>query len=424
MHVLIIPSEEFLPPTSHLAGIFQLHQARALASAGHRVGLLSVRLVYSVPMLLKGALTRLIGGAGSPMLPKGSAGSLLSLLWRKIFRGSGFISCEQTAGFPVVRVEGIYWLWPSPRFDHQGWLAAGRAAFAEYVERHGRPDVIHAHNALYAGLLAQSVSRVSGIPYVVTEHSSYLTRKLYPLRVMRRAARCFSDAAGFAVVSKWLGRQLEEIMGTEASRWRWIPNVVDPELESLPISRRVAEPFTFLTIGDLIPIKDQHTLLRGFAEGGAALADCHLRIAGDGAEEGPLRALATELGVSDRVEFLGRISRDRVAQELDHCHCFVLTSRMETFGVVLIEALSRGRPVITTECGGPQDVIGESNGRLVPVGGIHELAEAMVWMRGHDDGFDPDELREDVAKRFGPDALVRNLNECYRTAVKGTIEHV
>ena len=94
---------------------------------------------------------------------------------------------------------------------------------------------------------------------------------------------------------------------------------------------------------------------------------------------------------------------------------------METFGVVLIEALSRGRPVIATKCGGPQDVIDESNGLLVPVGGIQELAEAMVWMRGNSNRFDPAELRADVVKRFGEEALVRNLDECYQTATKGAV---
>lgn len=421
MHVLIIPSEEFLPPSSHLAGIFQLHQARALAAAGHRVGLLSVRMVYSVPMLLKGALIRLVGGNGSGKLPNGSAGSLLRVLWRRLFRPREYVACEEVAGFPVVRVEGLYRMWPSPRFDHQGWIAAGRAAFSEYVDRHGRPDVIHAHNALYAGLLAQILSRASGIPYVVTEHSSYLTRRLYPASVMRRAASCFAKAGVFAVVSKWLGRKLGEAMGSDVAGWRWIPNVVDPELGLLPVCTRTTDPYTFLTIGDLIPIKDQTTLLRGLATGGPGLADCRLRIAGDGAQEGMLRALAAELGVSARVEFLGRISRERVAQELDLCHCFVLTSQMETFGVVLIEALSRGRPVIATKCGGPQDVIDESNGLLVPVGGIQELAEAMVWMRGNSNRFDPAELRADVVKRFGEEALVRNLDECYQTATKGAV---
>ena len=266
MHVLIIPSEEFIPPESHLAGIFQLHQAKVLTRRGHKVGALSIKQVYSIPMLLKGALQRMLGMKGSAKLPLGNAFHLIQILMQRVFVPEESVTEDVVNSIPVTRIEGVYYCWPSLRFDYLGWVAAGKIAFEAYIRKHGRPDVLHAHNALYAGLVARSVSRSSGIPYMITEHSSYLARLRYPKPILRRAGLAIADAGSFATVSESLGRQLTEGLGSCASGWTWIPNVVDPKIEEAPLCEITpSTAIRFLAIGSLIPIKDHATLIRALA---------------------------------------------------------------------------------------------------------------------------------------------------------------
>mgnify|MGYP003503500790 CR=1 FL=1 len=85
-------------------------------------------------------------------------------------------------------------------------------------------------------------------------------------------------------------------------------------------------------------------------------------------------------GKNEQIIFLGALSRDDVAKWMNKCDCFVLPSRYETFGVVYIEALASGRPVIGALNGGAEDIINNLNGYLVPIDDIDKLAEKMLEM--------------------------------------------
>ena len=93
-HILVIPSEEFQPPESHQAGIFQLHQCLALKNAGYQVGVISIKQEYSLPMLLKEIFFRLIGNPAREKLAKYRLLDLPLLLYDKLFRLDRFISKE------------------------------------------------------------------------------------------------------------------------------------------------------------------------------------------------------------------------------------------------------------------------------------------------------------------------------------------
>lgn len=418
MHILIVPSEEFIPTESHLAGIFQLHQARALIAAGHKVGVLSVKQVYSGPMLLKGILRQMLGLNGSKKLPAATSWHLLKLLIKKMFSVSEFVREEEVESIPVTRIEGFYYLWPSLLFDHYGWIIAGRTAYAAYSKVHGRPDIIHAHNALYGGMLARSLNSQHGIPYMVTEHSSHLARQLVPKVLVKQAARCYSKASTLGVVSPSLGEKLAVVVGNTAHNALWIPNVVDPACADCQAKRAPQSPFRFLAIGSLIPIKDHVTLLKGFALFSEQLGGAILSIIGDGDEVKSLQENIEILGLTGHVRLLGLLPREKVFEEIDKAHCIVLSSLLETFGVCLIEGLARGRPVIATRCGGPECFVNDQNGKLINVGDYKELGMAMIWMRNNIEKFDPKDLQRDTLQKFGSTALTRKLELIYQAAIK------
>ncbi|SHL76545.1 Glycosyl transferases group 1 [Paracoccus solventivorans] len=141
-------------------------------------------------------------------------------------------------------------------------------------------------------------------------------------------------------------------------------------LWGVPPGRRI------LTVGNLKEVKNHPLLLRSFAQIGDAQA--RLMILGQGGNEGKLRALAEELGIIGRVIFAGFHADP--APFYASADLFVLSSDYEGFGNVIVEALSFGLPVVSTDCpSGPAEILdGGRFGRLVPVGDAAALARAMA----------------------------------------------
>jgi glycosyltransferase involved in cell wall biosynthesis len=129
-------------------------------------------------------------------------------------------------------------------------------------------------------------------------------------------------------------------------------------------------------VGRLHPDKDQATLIKGFAQALPQLpAGSLLAIMGSGKLEESLKSLASELGVSDSVRFLGQVVNGR--NYFKAFDVFALTSDHEPFGMVLLEAMAAGVPVICSDCGGGREVVVDS-GRLFPLGAAAALAQTLI----------------------------------------------
>ena len=160
-------------------------------------------------------------------------------------------------------------------------------------------------------------------------------------------------------------------------------------------------------------MKGHDHLLRAFATHFRGDPGVRLRIGGDGPERWRLEALAAELGLEKQIDFLGWLGRDQVVREMQHANVFVLPSRYETFGVVLIEALACGKPVIATRCGGPERIVHDGNGILVSPESHTELADAMQRLRVTTSEFDSKAIRADCLTRFGEQRVIGQLGELY-----------
>jgi glycosyltransferase involved in cell wall biosynthesis len=153
-----------------------------------------------------------------------------------------------------------------------------------------------------------------------------------------------------------------------AERIETLYNRIDVEaVQAEQVSREVAREHLGLpqdawvvgNVGRLHPDKDQATLIRGFAQALPQLPDGSLlAIMGTGRLEAQLKALAAELGVSEAVRFLGQVPNGR--RYFKAFDVFVLTSDHEPFGMVLLEAMAAGVPVLATDCGGAPEVVGEA----------------------------------------------------------------
>lgn len=422
-HVLVLPSEEYLPERAPLAGIFQQHQIDAMRSFGQfNFGVISIRLRYSVTMYARALAHALAGRRVDNELGNQSPGSLISDGAKRLFAPQLFFE-EDNAPYPVVRAQGLYLTPPSPHLDHHWWVRAGWQAFDRYSSRFGRPDLIHAHNAINAGLLAERINRRTGIPFVLTEHSSYYHQGLVPGSLKRGVATVFSKAAAALVVSETLRESVEKFLGPtslSASALSVMPNVLPPGFEDtdeIAVYQGGGQPFSFLCVASHLPIKGLDTLLRAFSLLVQHNANCRLRMVGQGPLSAQLHQQARDLGIGEQVDFLGLLSSASVRREMLASNALVVSSRYETFGVVAIEAMACGLPVVSTKCGGPEEVITETTGLLAESNSAESLAQAMSRLIETHERYQPTDIRSSAVARYGRAAFGAQLSAIYRTAL-------
>ena len=377
MHVLFLPSS-YPDSDRPIKGIFFREQACTLRSAGFNVGVVTSKIEVGTT--------------------------------RKVER------------YNDDGIETIFgYVPPLPTLFGMGNLALLTASFyklfREYEARYGTPDIIHVQSAVSSGPAALQIFRRCGVPYVITEHSSGFEREVIRPLHLALLRKVFESAAGLAVVSPALGEALERTIGRCASSWKWIPNMVDP-LFFRPAGAHTGTPFRFLNVGWLEKYKGHDDLLRAFAIAFTDKDDVELSFGGDGELSNYLRDLSSDLGIQRRVKFLGVLSRSEVLSQVQSCDAFVLPSHVETFGVVLIEAMACGKPCVATACGGPQHIVDDKSGFLVPVGDVKALASAMTELRAKIDSYDEVRIRERCLEKFGPERLVENLTNLYEDALK------
>ncbi len=138
-------------------------------------------------------------------------------------------------------------------------------------------------------------------------------------------------------------------------------------------------------------------------------ADWSLDIAGTGPAEQMLRSLADRLGVADRVRFLGFVSRDQVRSLLRSCGVYVMPSANEAICLAVLEAMACGASVVLTRIRAFEQIVTDGvNGRLVPVGDVEAIAEAIedAWVRREAFGA---AARDTITEHFDVTVLYRDL---------------
>ena len=390
MHTLIIPS--WYPSTpDDVNGIFFRLQAQALQRSGVKVGVIAP--------IFRSFRTQ----AKTAFNPKNYG-----------------IRTYIDKDVPTYVYDSMFFFPRIPHIDRKREIAASMKLFRRYVAVHGMPDVLHAHCVNSGGIIAYEIHKATGIPYVITEHSTTYARKLirnWQRPLMYAAAQ---NAACRLAVSRDFAELLkEEYRGLE---WQYVPNILSASFEA-PIDladKPANEDFTFCSVAHLQHKKGYDILLPAFAEAVKAYPNLKLKIGGGGYEEFKLHRLAKDLGLENNVIFEGRLKNEEVLELMYQSDAFVLASRHETFGVVFIEALAQGLPVIATRCGGPETIVNPSNGLLVDVGDQKSLTEALISLYRNRKKYFPRLLRENCLKEFGERPVTEQIISAYNKALGTT----
>ncbi len=388
MHALIIPS--WYPETpDDVNGIFFRLQAQALQRSGVQVGVLA-------------NMFRSLRNQAHTVFNK---------------EGYGFSEYVE-ADIPTYAYKSMLFFPKVPYLDRNRRIAAGLKLFHRYVAKHGKPDVIHAHCLNEGGLIAYKIHQLTGIPYVITEHSTTYARNMiqsWQRPLMQKAAE---HAAARIAVSRDFAQLLKkEFQGLE---WQYIPNILSAQFEAfVDLDNKPAnQDFTFCSVAHLQHKKGYDILLPAFAEALKTHPNLKLKIGGGGYEEPKLHKLAKDLGLENSVTFLGKLKNNEVLDLMYHSDAFVLASRHETFGVVFIEALAQGLPVIATRCGGPESIVNEDNGLLVNIEDRQALTNALITLYEHRHQYDAKSLREHALKEFSGDAVISQIKDIYQTVTQ------
>lgn len=322
-----------------------------------------------------------------------------------------------------------------PKDDLLPYMAEFGQALARRWLDEGAPDIVHAHFWM-SGLAAEEATRVVPVPRVQTFHALGIVKRRHQGDVDTSPAQRIDVEAHLArecdlVVATCEDEKAELIaMGTPAERIHVVPCGVDLATFRLDVTAEASTRPRIVTVTRLVERKGVDTVIRALE----SLPEVEYVVAGgpdarcldDDPEVQRLRGIARECGVADRVEFRGRLSRDAVAGLIASADVVACTPWYEPFGIVPLEAMACGRPVVASAVGGLLDTIEHGvTGFHVPA--RHPGATAMAIERILTDEDLAGSLsaagRERAERRYGWTEVARATLEAYDSVLARARAH-
>jgi Glycosyltransferase len=305
----------------------------------------------------------------------------------------GAAAFDRGESYPVHR---------QPFYFNEANRFSNQVRWARWLTDYGRDfvDVIHCGNIRPVGYAVSWTHLRRKIPYIVYVNGGDLLREQVKARksALKRstARRILGQAAGVAATSKWVADLTRSVM--EQVGVRKIPPIAaldlgtDPRIFSptkntgrLRATWRVGNAPIMLTVARLVPHKGQDTGIRVLAGLSTEFPELRYVLVGEGHYESQLKALATELGVADRVVFAGAISDSDLPEAYATSTVYLGPSRLdntinvEGFGISFLEASASGIPVVAGDSGGVRSAVRDGiTGIVVPSQDVALMSAAVA----------------------------------------------
>ena len=303
---------------------------------------------------------------------------------------------------------------------HRKAFANGIQKLYDQYMKGNKPDIIHAHCCVWAGYAAMKLSGQIGVPYVVTEHATLFQLHRDEISAGNNAIiqQVYQKAARVICVSRAFARLIESYR-TDIDV---VGNVVNCDIFTPPKVSKNHNEIRFLTVCYMeeeaqLYKKGMDILIQSWTEIVKENTNVKLVIGGGGKAVQKVVDWTKEYHVTDSVEFLGTLNREQVVEQMQMCDCFVLPSRYETFGVVYIEAMACGKPVIAVANGGPDDFVKDFNGMLIKPD-VEELTgtiNKMIKRLKIYDYYHEEEISGYIKNLFSYDSIAGKLLEVYKS---------
>ena len=281
--------------------------------------------------------------------------------------------------------------------------------YLEIVKNEGKVDVIHAHSAFWGGISACYVAKKYNIPFVLTEHSSLKNSVYVKDSYFKYIKEAYDSADYLIAVGNGLKNELKEYTDNDIDV---IHNLVDFSMFKLEEAKEHKGTKLF-SLAYLVEGKGMEALVKAFNEAFKG-KDVTLRIGGDGDKRSEIERLIRDFQLEDQIELLGMVSRKEVVKEINECDGFVLASEHETFGVVYIEALALGKPVLGTKNGGAEDIIKDYNGIIVENRDHKALVNGLKLFVEKLNSFDRQLIRKKCMDNYNEKIIISKITEVYK----------
>jgi glycosyltransferase involved in cell wall biosynthesis len=276
-------------------------------------------------------------------------------------------------------------------------------------------DIIHSHLSYPAGFLGTMIQKQEKIPCVLTEHSwikKYFRSRIHKLCVLYALKHCACVVA--------VSHALKDDINLYCKRQvQVISNVI--EMKKFYLSDALKKDNN-LNIGILGGMGNYRKGLDILIKAVSLLKDMELtvHIGGDGKLLTTFKDMAKELDVAGKCIFYGEIKPENIQDFYSKLDFYVLPSRDETFGVVVVEAMACGLPVIATKCGGPEEIITKETGILIDRENPQELAQAIRSVAGNLGSYNRKAIRNYVLEKYSPNLFVASISEVYQELLRNT----
>ena len=280
-----------------------------------------------------------------------------------------------------------------------------RSLFKSAVKEQGMPDIIIAHFSLSAGFCTTYLSKKWGIPFAVIEHHSLYYKRNISWRLRYLLNKEINRCSEFICVSEHLKRALEQHCNSD--KIIVIPNMVSIDYHYIP--PKFGHKFRFFSAGNLNENKRFSLLIESFCRAYSENDDVELYIAGDGPDRTMLESIIEKYHRSKQIILLGSIVKEKMIEQYSNCHCFVLLSRKETFGIVYREAMCVGRPVISTKNGGIEENWNDAFGILLEDSSIESVALALLQMQNNISLYDSKLISSQCCSRYSESVVIDKL---------------
>lgn len=376
MHVLFIV-KAFNDSYDKGSGVFFGEQAKSVSAIGIQTGLIAVNFI-SWKFILK---TR-----------------KFDFGLRKFFENGVHAFVYQTPVIPFLK-----------NLNHRRRDKLLKKLSEKYIHKSGKPDLCHVHS-FYCGQEAVRLKHELGIPYVITEHYSVFARKMLSRMEIKRAQKTYSESSERIAVSEEFRKLLIEMFHQDFS---FLPNIVDVHKFNIAPDLQDRDVFQILSVGNLDRNKNHQLLLNAFAR--LPFTDCRLKIVGTGPLYDELLQLSRSLGISERTEFAGYVPHHELPAVFHQSDVLVVTSQYETFGLVMIEAMSCGLPVISTPVGVANDIFQDDRLGFIIDYSAESLCSLLVMVRQK--VFDKKFIRNFAELNFSSETVSHKLKEIYKRVI-------
>jgi len=277
--------------------------------------------------------------------------------------------------------------------------------YNKYIKENGIPDIIVAQSSIWAGVAARSLSKRTLIPYIVIEHNSKFlgNGKLTELEI-NEARKAFLCADSVVAVSEKLAESIKKLLSIDLNITS-IGNPVTVE-SSLQSDYKNFQRTGIISVAMMNKNKQIDKIIRSYGMSRARKTHI-LTLIGDGPQRTALEELVVELDLTRVVNFRGKLNRSEIFEVMQQNSIFISSSKVETFGISIVEALMNGLPVVATRSGGPESIINSSNGVLSNSDSLEDLCKSLDEIDSRITSFDRSTISKNASFEYSPEEIAK-----------------